>query len=262
MKMSPHKSKADRSPSTEDREAHEQLLKTERFATLGQVLSGIAHDVGTPLNIISGYAEFLLMRMKPEEAGHKELSAILNQTRRIAALFSEALDLARPPQGRPESLDIKPILTNSLNMAGHFLRKANVKANLTCAKPAPLIYGEASQLMQALFNLLLITAQKVGAAGKLEIVINHSVDGAESTAIEFWGVDANERGHDFSQSLAILFAPEEWSKPADVGLTLARDILGGVGAKITSSEVSERGAPLIICFPTAQAVATREPRAL
>ena len=54
---------------SEARNAHLQLLKAERFATLGQLLSGVAHDVGTPLNVISGYAEFLMMRKNPEESG-------------------------------------------------------------------------------------------------------------------------------------------------------------------------------------------------
>lgn len=245
---------------TEDRDARERLLKTERFATLGQVLYAIAHDVGTPLNIISGYSEFLLMRIKPEDPGHKELSAILNQTRRIATLFSEALDLARLPQGRPEALDIKSILTHSLNLAGHFLRKADVRAELTCTKPPPLIYGEASQFTQALFNLLLNAAQKVGGAGRLEIVIDHSADSAEFPAIEFWGTDADGRGHDFSRSLASLFAPFEWSKPVDVGLALARDILEGAAAKITFGEAGERGVPLIIRLPSAQAASSKEQR--
>src|SRR5690349_15997388 len=63
--------------------SQDALLKAEHLATLGQMMSGIAHDVGTPLNIISGYAEYLLMRTKPEETGHKELMAILEQTRRV-----------------------------------------------------------------------------------------------------------------------------------------------------------------------------------
>ena len=71
----------------EVRFSQDQLLKAEQFATLGQILFGIAHDVGTPLNIISGYSEFLLMRIGSEDPGHKELSAILHQTKQIATLI-------------------------------------------------------------------------------------------------------------------------------------------------------------------------------
>ena len=101
---------------TNERHAQEQLLKAERFATLGQLLSGVAHDVGTPLNVISGYAEFLLMRTKPEGQGHKELSAILDQTRRIAAMLGQALDLARPAKGRTDAIEIKALLADSLDL--------------------------------------------------------------------------------------------------------------------------------------------------
>src|SRR5262249_1440987 len=117
-------------PTSRTEPACAQLLAVERFATLGQILSGIAHDVGTPLNIISGYSEFLLMRTKPDEPGFKELSTILAQARRIAALFGEALDLSRLPQNRSDALDLNTCLTDVLNLAGHQLRKADVKAVL------------------------------------------------------------------------------------------------------------------------------------
>jgi signal transduction histidine kinase len=102
---------------TSQRRAHDQLLVAERFATLGQLLAAIAHDVGTPLNVISGYAEYLLMRSEPSGQSSKELSAILDQTRRIASMFNQALDLARPPQGRAEAIDIRALLADSVECA-------------------------------------------------------------------------------------------------------------------------------------------------
>src|SRR4029453_8016189 len=112
---------------TSERRMNAQLRQAERFATLGQLLSGVAHDVGTPLNVISGYAEFLLMRTKPEGQGYKELNAILEQTRRIASVISQALDLSRVSQGRVDAIEIKALLSDSLVLVGHFLRRADVK---------------------------------------------------------------------------------------------------------------------------------------
>ena len=234
---------------TSERHAQERLLKAERFATLGQLLSGVAHDVGTPLNVISGYAEFLLMRTKPEGQGHKELSAILDQTRRITAMFGQALDLARPAQGRTDAIEIKALLADSLDLIGHHLRKADVKATLTCTIIPPLVYGEAQQLRQAFFNLLLNAGQQVGAGGRLQIVIDEAADVPEFLGLALFGTEASGAGHDFSRSFAAFFAAQSETETTGIGLYLSRRILDEAGAKIAFTEAGEQGIGLIIYLP-------------
>jgi len=234
---------------TSERHAQEQLLKAERFATLGQLLSGVAHDVGTPLNVISGYAEFLLMRTKPEGEGHKQLSAILDQTRRIAAMFGQALDLARPAQGRTDAIEIKALLADSLDLIGHHLRKADVKAALTCRIIPPLVYGEAQQLRQAFFNLLLNAGQQVGAGGRLQVVIDEAAGVPGFLGLALFGTEASGAGHDFSRSFAALFAAQSETETTGIGLYLSRRILDEAGAKITFTEGGDQGVGLIIHLP-------------
>ncbi len=235
---------------TATRQAKDQLLQAERFATLGQLFSGLAHDVGTPLNIISGYSEFLLMRAQPDDPGHKELSAILHQTRRIAVLFEEALELTRLPHGRTGAIDIESLLAGSLNLAEHYLRKAGVKAELTCRISTPLIYGEASQFKQAFFNLVVNTGRQVEDGGNLDVVIDQPPNMPEFLAVELWGTEAGARGHDFSRSLASLFgAPSEVVK-SGLGLSLAKDILDKAGARITFGGPRENSIPLVVYLPT------------
>lgn len=234
---------------TGEHHAQEQLLKAERFATLGQLLSGVAHDVGTPLNVISGYAEFLLMRTKPEGQGHKELSAILNQTRRIAAMFGQALDLARPAQGRTDAIEIKALLADSLDLIRHHLREADVKAGLTCRIIPPLVYGEAQQLRQAFFNLLLNAGQQVGAGGRLQVVIDEAAGAPGFLGLALFGTDASGAGHDFSGSFAAFCAARSETETAGIGLYLTRRILDEAGAKIAFTEAGEQGVGLMIHLP-------------
>ena len=230
-----------------ERRANAQLREAERFATLGQLLSGVAHDVGTPLNVISGYAEYLLMRTKPEGQGYKELTAILEQTRRIAAVFGEALNLSRSPQGRIDAIDIRALLSDALVLVGHHLRRANVKAGITCTITPPLIYGEAAQLRQAFFNLLVNAAEHVEGGGRLHVVINKRDDVPGFVEITFEGTDANDLAHDFSQSLAAFISGGE-EETTGIGLFLARSILEEAGAK-TASGTGEQGKGLTVYLP-------------
>lgn len=75
-----------------------------RSLALIQLIATVAHKIGTPLNIISGYSEYLLMRMRPDDEGYKELSTILQQTRRISEGIRQMLDEAKSLQSGAGSL--------------------------------------------------------------------------------------------------------------------------------------------------------------
>jgi len=239
---------------TEQNRAQEQMLRAERLATLGQMLSDIAHDVGTPLNVISGYSEFLLARTKPGEQGHKELSSILNQSKRIAALIGDALDLARPPQGRNDVMDLELLLAGLVELAASELRKSGVKATLTCRIRPALIYGEASQLRQALFNILLNAAQELGAGGNLELIIEQLQDTEEFLTVTVRGTDTRGAEFDFSSSIARFLVEKDQTAMPGLGLSLASEILLQAGASV----VSATDGGIVIPLPAASAHQTMQ----
>jgi signal transduction histidine kinase len=243
---------------TEGRRRQDQLLETERFATLGQILSDVAHDIGTPLNVISGYCEFLLTRMKPGEPGHKELSSILNQSKRIATLLREALDMSRPPQGLTDVVDLESMLAGLLDLAANDLRKSGVKASLACRISPALIYGEGPQLRQALFNVLSNASQQLGANSKLEISVEELPDASGFLTITLRGRNANNLEHDFFSALASFLAGESEMVTPAIGLSLARQILRQAGAQVSSGTAGLEGNALIIRLPAASAHHTKQ----
>lgn len=234
---------------TEQRRIRRHLLDAERFASLGQMLFGVAHDIGTPLNIISGYSEFLLNRTKPDEQGHKELSTILDQTKRIAVLLNDALDVARPGQRQVSAIDIKALLADALSLAAHYFRKTGVLAKLTCGMSPPLIYGEAPQLRQTFFSLLLNASQNVGIGGRLETVIAESRGMPGYLSVSLWGTEGTGRGHDFSRSFERLLGGGSEVIESGIGLSLAKHILDEAGAVVTFAESEDRGVPIIVHLP-------------
>ena len=235
---------------TGERNAQEQLIKAERFATLGQLFSAVAHDVGTPLNVISGYAEFLLMRKNSEEQGYKELRSILDQTRRIAAMFGQALEMSRPTQGRAAAaVDLNTLVTESLTLGAQHLRNADVDAVITCTIANPLIYGEASQLKQAFFILLLNAGQAVGAGGRLQVVIDQTAEMPGFVRLLVLGTDKAGGEHDFSVSLGGSLTTQGGTRMTGIGMHLAKNILVEAGARICFSAGSEPGLGLVIYLP-------------
>lgn len=255
--VSPIKDKGDKASGfirvihdiSEAERTQEKLIKAEHFATLGQMASGIAHDVGTPLNIISGYSEYLLMRTGPEGQGRKELSAIIQQTRRIADFIKHMLDLSRPAQGRRDAIELKSFLVDSLELIGSHLRKADVKASLTCNATPPLIYGDGPRLRQAIFNLLMNAAQHLGSGGEIEITIEASPDHPELTPVFMYGTEKSGQAHDFSKSFSSILTSEQKREGIGMGLSLTREILREFGASLASTAVAGRGIALVLNLP-------------
>lgn len=234
---------------TESRRIQEHLLKAEHFTTLSQMISGIAHDLGTPLNIISGYSEYLLMRTKPEAQGHKELSTILQQTRRIANFIRHMLDLARPAQARTDAIDLKGFFAESVDLMGHHFRKADVKVSVDSKITPHLFYGDAPRLRRAVFSLLLKAIDYLGRGGRLEILIDESPQKPGFTMITLKGVEQDGAAHDFSRSFAGFLKGKEGEASAGLGLSLAREVLRELGAEVDSFTMAGPGMPLIVFLP-------------
>ncbi|HXG90758.1 MAG TPA: histidine kinase dimerization/phospho-acceptor domain-containing protein [Blastocatellia bacterium] len=230
---------------TERVREREQLLRAEQLATLGQMINGIAHDVGTPLNIISGYSEYLLMRTNPQAQGYNELSTILQQTRRITQFIRQMLDLSRPSQGRREAIDLKQFVADSLDLVSHHLRKSDVKARLESRVGLATVYMDAHGLRQAVVNLLLNACEKVGRGGGIDLEIKES-GAANQVTLVIKGTNANGAGHDFSDLFRDLAASR--NSFVGVGLSLASVTFEKLGVRI-GLEPCERGVALFLSFP-------------
>jgi signal transduction histidine kinase len=219
------------------------------LTTLGQMMSVIAHDVGTPLNIILGYTEYLLLRTKDGAPGHKELCTIQDQTKRIANSIRQVLDLGRPAQRRTDAIGLKGFLDESIAHMSHPLRRAQVTASVTCTANSPLIYGDARRLRQAFINLLVGASQRIGPGGRLEVVLQEPENDAGHVVISVIGMEAGGRGHNFGESLADFLNSTTSMTDGGTGLFLAREILCGLGAQLDARDVGSLGTALTVLLP-------------
>jgi two-component system, NtrC family, sensor kinase len=227
------------------RVSRDQLLKAERFATIGQMISGIAHDAGTPLNIVSGYSEYLLMKVSPGADGYRELSTILQQTKRIGVLIKQMLELARPSSGRSEDFGVQSFFGQSINLMGPHLRRAGVKVSFTCSEQLTA-YGDAPRLTQALFNLLLNVSGDIGRGGAIELSADEQVGCSNLIRIAIMGRSVEGYPHDFSELYSNLTACTVTEGVVGMGLSLVRQILEESGVEIDIERFEDRASVLII----------------
>lgn len=144
----------------EIRRLQEQMQQAEKLAVVGQIAAGIAHEIGTPLNVISGSAEYLLAETAKNSLHSDELRVIIAQAERIARLIRRLLEFARPAPPKVSKLRVDRLLEESLRLLSHQLEKDDILLKRQIA-PSPVIYGDKNQLQQVCMNILINAHQAI-----------------------------------------------------------------------------------------------------
>ncbi|MFN3477101.1 MAG: sensor histidine kinase, partial [Candidatus Methylomirabilales bacterium] len=136
-------------------ELERQLQQSEKLAAVGRLAAGLAHEIGTPLNIISGRAEYLLAEMEEGDPRAKGLSIIIEQIDRIKRIIEQLLGYARihPPQIVPTPLP--QVLANVLSLLDHELKRRRIEVELKLPETLPSLAADPHLLQQVFVNLLL-----------------------------------------------------------------------------------------------------------
>ena len=149
----------------------QRLSQTEKLATIGQLSAEIAHEVGTPLNVIAGRARSIQRKARDPEAVEKNAGIIAEQTARITRIIQRLLDFARRKVGAPERarVNLNELALTTVELLGSQFSAAKVRTRLDRAEGLPLVDGDADRLQQVLINLLLNAMQAMPEGGVLTI---------------------------------------------------------------------------------------------
>jgi len=135
-------------------ETQEQLIHSEKMATIGTLAGGVAHEVNNPLGTILINAQMLLRDIK-DEGKKKHIKLIEESTRRCRDIVQTLLRYSRKPEmGEFESIDLNTVITDSCNLLQHQLEKDNIKIETEYGS-IPYMRGNANELQQVFTNLIL-----------------------------------------------------------------------------------------------------------
>jgi len=151
------------------RAAVEERLRTaERLAGLGRLAAGLAHEIGTPLNVIGGRAESLRRALPDHPAAEKSLGIIATQTERIARIVRDMLEFARRKPARRAPADLAAVLRTVLELLETRFEQARVRVELRPAAIPPLV-ADADRLQQVFLNLALNAVDAMPGGGTLTV---------------------------------------------------------------------------------------------
>ncbi len=167
---------------TEVKRLQNQMLHSERLATIGQLAAGVVHEINNPLTSISVYSEYLLR--KGEQLGFAEgdlnrLRKIVSAADRILKFTKELMSYARPAPEEPTLVDLREIANHAVGFCEHIIARCAVTVRREFPETLPPVYGVKGQLQQVLVNLITNACQAMKEmGGEITIRIVDNEDGS------------------------------------------------------------------------------------
>ncbi|RLC79083.1 MAG: hypothetical protein DRI61_08670 [Chloroflexi bacterium] len=147
-----------------EKEMQERLFQAEKLASLGQLISGVAHELNNPLTSVVGYAQMLAQDPSIPERVKKDLARIQEQARRAANIVQNLLDFARKRPPRRELTDINELLRKTLNLRAYEMKVENVKLLTQFDPNLPWTMVDQNQIQQVFLNIIINAEQAMSEA--------------------------------------------------------------------------------------------------
>lgn len=242
-----------------------QMATLEKLATLGQLATTIAHELGTPLNAISGHLQLL----EEEEVSPKvreRLSVIGAQVDRLIGIVRNVLKSMRVPPPRLGPTDMNRVIEGVLALVAPIVEKRNIRVDQRLAKGLPQVPGDSDQIEQVLMNLLTNSMDAMTNGGTLTVATSF-VSAAEAARLSaqsdaplhegsYLRVDVSDTGVGMDEETARnAFEPFFSTKAGEgrlgLGLAICRQIVKSHHGEVAIRSEAGKGTTFSLFFPVA-----------
>lgn len=215
---------------TERVRLEDQLVQNEKLTSIGLLAAGVAHEVNTPLAVISSYSQMLRKDIGPDDHRHKILEKITKQTFRASEIVNGLLNFSRTTATEFHEADIHSVIHETLSLLEHQFRKAGIRVELDLRAESPLLVGNPGKLQQVFLNLFLNARDAMPDGGELRIHTG-SVDSKIEITVQDTGIGIS-REH-IQKIYDPFFTTKAVGKGTGLGLSVSYGIVQEHGGNIS-----------------------------
>lgn len=236
--------------------AVDQLRHAERLSMIGRLAAGVAHELGTPLNVIAGHAELLMMAGASANLA-TSTRAITEQTARMAAIIRHLLDFGRRHESERIRVDLNTLTTATAKMVERLIMKGASRLSLALSDEPIDVVVNPRELEQVLMNLIVNAQQSMPSGGvirlRTKIEDASSSDGLMSPVAcvsvmdEGVGIEADDLGKIFDP----FFTTKDVGAGTGLGLSVSYAIVTDHGGRIDVETERGRGSLFTVRLPLA-----------
>jgi signal transduction histidine kinase/CheY-like chemotaxis protein len=247
---------------TGERQIQSKMLQTEKMAALGQLVSGIAHELNNPLTAIMGYAQLLLGHgLAPAQLS--EAGKVYHEAERARRIVKNLLYFARENKPERTRVDLNEIVERTLALRSYELKVEDIAVECDLAPGLPQTMADPYQLQQVVLNLIVNAEQALlegRGHGHVWIRTRHVIQGVGKRAEHRIQLEVSDDGPGIPPEIASrIFDPFFTSKPSGVGTGLGLSIVYGIvhqhGGEVTFESQPGAGAKFVVELPVVAASA-------
>ena len=233
---------------SERKRMEERLIVTDRLASIGELASGIAHELNNPLTGVIGFSDLLLARDLPDDV-KEDVKIINSEAKRTAGVVRNLLTFARKHPETKEPLDINSSIEKVLELRAYEQKVNNIKVNTRFDPDLPEVMANGFELQQVFLNIT-INAEyfMIEAHGRGTFTITtERIDDIvrASFADDGPGIAKENLGHLFDP----FFTTKEVGKGTGLGLSISYGIITEHGGRIYAESKLGKGATFVIELP-------------
>jgi two-component system, NtrC family, sensor kinase len=247
--------------NAELKRAQAEIIRAEKLASVGRLTAGIAHEIGNPVGIVTGYLELLKHTDIAEEERIEFLDRAQQEIERISAIIRQLLEISRPSPGNYQAVAVHALIADMTDGLGLQPCMSHMRMTLDFRAPEDTVQADPNQLRQVFLNLIInaadaVSAKGPGSSGELVIATrNGRVVEAVSGKTRNWlhirfsdtgaGIPAENMGSIFDP----FFTTKEPGKGTGLGLAVSFNIIAGFGGTLLAESTVGQGTVMTVALP-------------
>jgi PAS domain S-box-containing protein len=231
---------------TQREHMEEQMSQTEKLTSLGLLAAGVAHEVNTPLAVISNYIQMLAKQMPEGDPRQAIIEKIVKQTFRASEIVNNLLNFSRTGPIELADVDVNRLVEETLSLVSHPLKTSKIQVVKQLTEGLPAVRGSENKLQQVFLNLFLNARDAMPSGGMLEVRTLAHNGSVEIEVVDTGNGIAREHIHRIFDPL---FTTKQSGRGTGLGLSVSYGIIKEHAGKVDVRSTPGRGTSFHVEFP-------------
>ena len=226
----------------------EQMAQADKLASIGQLSSGVAHEINNPLGVIQGYTQLLMRDPKNTSSQKKDLKTIEKHTKHCKSIVENLLNFARPSETSKARVNIDEMITEQVEFVQHHADMNKIDITTEFDPNVPPILMDEKKIRQVLMNLIINAKYAVGDSGSIHLSTAYNPHAHKAV------IRISDTGHGIEKAhVSKIFDPFFTTKPpgegTGLGLSVSYGIVKSHGGDIYVKSTSGEGTSFAVVLP-------------
>jgi two-component system NtrC family sensor kinase len=227
----------------------DQLVQNEKLTSLGLLAAGVAHEVNTPLAVISNYIQMLAKQLPNGDPRHQLIDKIVKQTFRASEIVNNLLNFSRTGAAEFTEVDLNSVVEETLSLVAHPFRTARVQVIRNLQTQLPAVLGSNNRLQQVFLNLFMNARDAMPSGGMLEV---RTAGQNGSVEIEITDTGSGIPRENLHRIFDPFFTTKSSGRGTGLGLSVSYGIIKEHAGKIDVRSTPGKGTSFRLEFPAAR----------